>query len=171
MGNSAFQKGSISVPVAIADGGTGANTAATALSNLGALQANLYSALSSNSTYAGMVETGTVGETVAFGDVLYLKFSDGKWWKAKADAYATTPGARMAMGPISANASGILLIEGNVRLDSWTFADGRVFLSAATGGLCTTTSPSSSGNQVQILGIAKTSTTMYFRPSYDVGTV
>ena len=125
--------------------------------------------LGSNSTYSGIIETGTVGENVVFGDVLYLKFSDGKWWKAKADAYATTPGVRMAMASISANASGVLLIEGNVRYDSWSFAANKVYLSAATAGSATTTQPSTTGNQIQVLGIAKTSTTMYFKPSNDVG--
>lgn len=125
--------------------------------------------LSTNSSYSGLIESGTVGETVAFGDVLYLKFSDGKWWKAKADAYATTPGLRMAMASISANASGVLLIEGNVRYDSWSLADRNVWLSAATAGAVITTQPSTTGNQIQYLGVAKTSTTMYFKPSSDVG--
>ena len=125
--------------------------------------------LSTNSSYSGLIESGTVGETVAFGDVLYLKFSDGKWWKAKADAYATTPGLRMAMASISANASGVLLIEGNVRYDSWSLADRNVWLSAATAGAITTTQPSTTGNQIQYLGVAKTSTTIYFKPSSDVG--
>lgn len=127
------------------------------------------SALGSNNTYSGIIEIGIVGETVAFGDVLYLKFSDGKWWKAKADAYATTPAVRMAMAAISANASGVLLIEGNVRYDSWSLAARNVWLSAATAGAITTTQPSTTGNQIQFIGTAKTSTTMYFKPSSDVG--
>lgn len=125
--------------------------------------------LSTNSSYSGIIETGTVGENVVFGDVLYLKFSDGKWWKAKADAYATTPALRMAMASISANASGVLLIEGNVRYDSWSLAASNVWLSAATAGAITTTQPSTTGNQIQYLGVAKTSTKMYFKPSNDVG--
>ena len=127
------------------------------------------SALGSNQTYSGIIESGTVGENVVFGDVLYLKFSDGKWWKAKADAYATTPAVRMAMASISANASGVLLIEGNVRYDSWSLATSNVWLSAATAGAVTTTQPSTTGNQIQYLGVAKTSTKMYFKPSNDVG--
>lgn len=171
MGNSSVKIPNTEVPIPIANGGTGASNAAAALANIGGLSSNFYSALGSNYAYNGIVETGTVGENVVFGDVLYLKFSDGKWWKAKADAYATTPGARMALGSISANAAGTLLIEGNVRFDTWSFASHRVFLSEATAGLCTTTEPSASGNQVQLLGIGKTSNTLYFRPSYDVGTV
>jgi uncharacterized cupin superfamily protein len=126
-------------------------------------------ALSTDLSYSGMVESGTVGEAVAFGDVLYLKFSDGKWWKAKADAYATTPAQRMALASISANASGTLLIEGNVRNDTWALAANKVYLSAATAGAMTTTQPSTTGNQIQTLGTAKTSTTLHFKPSLDVG--
>lgn len=125
--------------------------------------------LSTNSSYSGIIETGTVGENVVFGDVLYLKFSDGKWWKAKADAYATTPALRMAMASISANSSGVLLIEGNVRYDSWSLAARNVWLSAATAGAITTTQPSTTGNQIQFIGTAKTSTKLYFKPSSDVG--
>lgn len=125
--------------------------------------------LGSNQTYSGSIETGTVGENVAFGDVLYLKFSDGKWWKAKADAYTTTPAVRMALGTINANASGTLLIEGNVRYDTWNFTAAKIYLSAATAGAITSTQPSTTGNQIQVIGIAKTATTLYFKPSLDVG--
>ena len=73
------------------------------------------------------------------------------------------------MASISANASGVLLIEGNVRYDSWSLAARNVWLSAATAGAITTTQPSSTGNQIQFIGTAKTSTTVYFKPSSDVG--
>jgi len=130
---------------------------------------DLTTSLPSNQSYLGITESGTVGENVVFGDVLYLKFSDGKWWKAKADSYATTPAMRMALASITANNSGTILIEGNVRYDSWSFAANKVYLSAATAGAATTTQPSTTGNQIQVLGIAKTSTKLYFKPSQDVG--
>jgi hypothetical protein len=40
---------------------------------------DISSALSTNQSYTGTFEVATVGESVAFGDVLYLKFSDGKY--------------------------------------------------------------------------------------------
>lgn len=137
--------------------------------NLNNYNLNFTTSLPINQSYSGIVESGTVGENVVFGEVLYLKFSDGKWWKAKADAYATTPATRMALATISANTSGMLLIEGNVRHDSWSFAKNKVYLSAATSGSITTTQPSTTGNQIQVIGVAKTSTVMYFKPSQDVG--
>lgn len=129
------------------------------------------SSLAVNNSYRGWTETGTVGENVAFGDILYLKFSDGKWWKAKADSYATTPGMRMALATITANNSGILLVKGNVRYDSWSLSDSRVYTSSATAGAITSTKPSTTGNQIQLVGIALTSTTLFFSPSIEVFTV
>ena len=136
------------------------------------LNVNTTDALSSNQTYYGVYDTGTVGENVSFGDVLYLKLSDQKWWKAKADAYATTPAQRMALGTISANASGSLLIEGRVRNDSWTFTDANVYLSAATAGaMISGTSGLATTNHVQKMGVAYGTSKLYFKPSVDVAEV
>lgn len=145
------------------------SNAVTTNSHTHTVDLNMTASLSSNQTYLGTYENDVVGENVAFGDVLYLKFSDGKWWKARADSYTTTPAARMALATITANNSGPLLIEGNVRNDSWSFAANKVYLSAATAGAMTTTQPSTTGNQLQVLGVAKTSTKMYFKPQSDVG--
>jgi len=134
-----------------------------------ALNLDLTTSLSVNQSYQGIVENGTVGENVVFGDVLYLKFSDGKWWKAAASTYATTPAVRMALAAISANASGLLLIQGNVRYDSWAFGANKIYLSDSVSGGITSTQPVTTGSQIQVVGTAKTSTTMYFKPSNDVG--
>jgi hypothetical protein len=162
----------ITIPVSINSSWTG-NTTINTVGNIvnGIWNSNIdqSSTLPTNLSYIGIFETGIVGESVSFGDVLYLKFSDGKWWKAKADTYSTTPAARIALGSASANNSCNLLIEGNIRFDSWNFAENKVYLSATTSGAITTTQPNVSGNQIQVIGIAKTATTMYFRPSYDVG--
>lgn len=136
--------------------------------NISVYTIDINNALSTNLSYSGLIETAAVGENVVFGDVLYLKFSDGKWWKAKADAYATTPAQRMALASISASASGTLLIQGNVRNDAWTLAANKVYLSAATAGAITTTAPSTAGNQIQTLGTAKNADVLYFNPSHDV---
>ena len=77
----------------------------------------------------------------------------------------------MALAAITANSVGLLLVNGWVRYDSWSLTASNVYLSAATSGALTTTQPSTTGNQIQKLGIAQTSTTMWFRPSIDVGEV
>lgn len=130
---------------------------------------DITSALSTNQSFIGTYEVATVGEAVVFGDVLYLKFSDGKYWKANGSAYASTPATRMSLGTIAANGTGNLLIEGLVRYDSWSFAANNVWLSAATAGAITTTQPATTGNQIQKIGVAFASTRLQFRPSFDIG--
>jgi len=56
----------------------------------------LSEAPSADHTGSGSYIVDTVGETVAIGDVLYMK-ADGKWWKADADAAASMPGSGLAM--------------------------------------------------------------------------
>jgi hypothetical protein len=127
-------------------------------------------ALGTDHTYVGAIETATVGETVSFGDVLYYKLSDGKWWKADQDTYIETPAMRMCVAAtITANNSGTLLIRGKVRDDTWNFTIVRVYLGAI--GTATSTVPSTTGTFVQMLGIAITADKLDFNPSIDVGEI
>jgi parallel beta-helix repeat protein len=112
------------------------------------------------------VVTGTAGENLVLGDVCYPK-SDGKYWKAKADAIGTTPTVVMAMDTITANATGQFLLYGHITFGSWTIG-GKIYLSAATAGASTQTAPSASGNQVQILGYAYSATVFFFNPNMVV---
>jgi hypothetical protein len=57
---------------------TGSATAPAWTNNITVNTISLLNSLSTNSSYSGVVETITVGENVSFGDVLYLKFLDGK---------------------------------------------------------------------------------------------
>lgn len=143
----------------------------TSTGDLTAKNYNLTSSFTDNLSFNGTYESATVGESVVFGDVLYLKFSDGKWWKAKADSFATTPVQRIAVETIAANATGKLLIEGFLRNDSWTFSNANVYLSAATAGLITTTAPATTGNQIQKIGVAFSATKLHFKPSIDIGEI
>lgn len=114
---------------------------------------------SSDLGYNGSYITATAGENVAIGDVCYLK-SDGKYWLSKADVATTKmPGVALATGTISANASGIFLLQGFIRNDAWTTA---VFgnygsllyatITGTTGNTIHKTAPVATGNIVQVLG-------------------
>lgn len=127
------------------------------------------STLGSNNTWSGETITGTAGETLAFGDFVYYKFSDGKYWKAKADAYATARCIGISTGSISANASGTFLIRGIMRYDTWNWTAAEVWLSAGTGGAGTSTQPSTTGNQIQYIARALTADVLFFNPSTDIG--
>jgi hypothetical protein len=83
----------------------------------------LIPALSSNQTTTGLIVDGiTVGETVAFGDLCYLK-SDGKYWKTDANAIETTTGPLLiALEVITAGNAGKFLKRGYIRKDTWSFS-------------------------------------------------
>jgi hypothetical protein len=112
-------------------------------------------------------DSATVGESVVFPDLLYLK-PDGKWWKADADANATMPGLRMALETKSADQTCSMLVAGRVRNDSWNWSvGGYVYASTTTGGL-TQEAPSGSGDIVQKVGYAYHADKIIFDPEYVV---
>ena len=126
--------------------------------------------LSADGQYDGIVEAGTAGAALAFGEVVYQAAGDGRWELAKADVAATSDGKigiciLVAVG--DASATTILLI-GKVRADAKfpSFSVRRpVYISAATAGLLTTTAPSGTTNfVVRIVGYANTADELYFKP-------
>lgn len=141
----------------------------TRLDGLLSLAGNLEftNALGSDHTGSGAISPDTVGENVSIGEVLYMK-SDGKWWKADADAAATMPGAAIAMESISADASGDLLFYGFFRDDTWDWTVGGSIYVSTTAGALTQTAPSGAGDQVQILGIAITADIILLNPGYEL---
>jgi len=118
-----------------------------------------------NSVGIGSIQDyAQVGESVAFPFLLYQK-SDGKWWKADADAATTMPGLRMALESKSADAYCLMLVMGRVRDDDWAWTvGGLIYASTSAGGL-TQTAPSGTGDQVQIVGHAYHADKMVFDPS------
>jgi hypothetical protein len=114
----------------------------------------------------------TAGETVAIGDVCYMK-SDGKYWIAKADVLNTRmPGVVMAAAAISANATGVFLEKGFLRDDSWGgWTVGKELFVTITGTTTNTvsaTEPSTPGNAVQKIGYAYAAKVIFFNPNQTV---
>ncbi len=114
-------------------------------------------------TSSGVIAALTAGEALVFGDFCYMK-SDGKWWKADADAAVTMPGAAMALEPLDADDPGEFLLFGYARDDSWGWTVGGLIYVSTTGGALTQTAPSGSGDQVQVVGVATHATRMLFAP-------
>lgn len=117
----------------------------------------------SDHTANGIKETLTAGENLVFGDVCYFK-SDGKMWKADADAIATASVIGMALATISADATGSFLMIGVARDDTWAWTVGGIIYLSTTAGALTQTAPSGTDDVVQILGIATHADRMYFNP-------
>ena len=109
-------------------------------------------------------DSATVGESVAFPNLLYLK-SDGKWWLADADAAATMPGLRMALESKSADQTCSMLVAGRVRDDDWAWTVGGLIFASTTGGGFTQTAPSGTTDCSQVVGQAYHADKMIFQPS------
>lgn len=63
---------------------------------------------------------GTLGETIAFGELCYLKAADSKWWKADSDVKAQSGPVRLAFCCVAgvANDAVQMMKKGKIRADS-----------------------------------------------------
>ena len=116
---------------------------------------------------SGLKAAMTCGETVAFGNVCYLK-SDGKLWLADASTDATVPGLWMALEAGAADAEVDFLCLGYVRDDAWAWTVGGVLYLSTTAGGMTQTAPTGNAEMVQVLGVATHADRIYFKPSPDL---
>ncbi|GAI89662.1 unnamed protein product, partial [marine sediment metagenome] len=115
----------------------------------------------------GHTVLGKAGEDISAGEIVYLK-SDGKLWLADADGTGTMPVKAMATADISAQATGVFLLDGFMFLTAWEWTVGASLYAHTTPGAMTATAPSSSGDEVQRLAIAVSADVVNFRPSKDV---
>jgi hypothetical protein len=124
----------------------------------------LTAAPAADHTATGIKCNFTAGENLVFSDVCYVK-SDGKLWKADADAIATSSVIAMALATINADASGSFLILGIARDDTWAWTVGGLIYLSTTGGAMTQTAPSGTDDVIQILGVATHADRMFFNPN------
>lgn len=116
----------------------------------------------SDLTVSGITIALTAGESVAFGDPVYVK-SDGKVWKADADTATTFPAVGLATATAAANASVVVLLHGVARNDAWAWTVGGIVYLSTTSGL-TQTQPSATDNAIQVIGVATAATRLYVKP-------
>jgi hypothetical protein len=116
-------------------------------------------------TYSGEAISAVAGQAVAIGDVCYLK-SDGKFWKANATLEATSDSwLVLATATISENATGVFLIQGLYRDNTWDWTTiGTKLYVSITPGNPTSTAPSGSLEIVRIIGYAYTADVIMFNP-------
>ncbi len=130
--------------------------------------------LSAAGTYVGKTIPGTLGGTLAFGDLCYLDPAASTWKAADANSAAAAAGDPRAMIGMCliAGASGapsLFLLEGTIRADSKfpTFTVNTPIYISETAGLVTGTQPSTADVVIRVLGFAITTHAMYFNPSGD----
>jgi len=116
-------------------------------------------------SWDGITADLLAGESLAVGDVCYLK-SDGKMWKADADAETT---ANTMLGMVTKAASAdeevTFLLLGFIRNDSWNWSTvGALLYVHTTGGSPTATRPSGSGDIVRVVGYVINADVIYFNP-------
>lgn len=117
----------------------------------------------SDNTATGIIVVLTAGENLVPGDVVYFK-SDGKAWKADANAAGAYPAMGIAIATINTSATGNILLHGIVRSDQWNWTVGGVIYLSTTAGAMTQTQPTATDDVIQILGIATHADRMFFRP-------
>ena len=129
----------------------------------------LDAALSADGKYSGIVEAGTAGTALAFGDIVYFAVADSKWELAKANAAATSAG-KIGICVLAANedAATVILLYGKVRADE-VFPNltvgAPVHISAATAGDIVVAAPSGTTNfVVRIIGYGNTADELFFCP-------
>lgn len=129
----------------------------------GSMSIMVFTPPTTDHNFSGEVVSFVAGESLSFGDICYIK-SDGKIWKAKADSNTTLPGVVISLGSVSAEGTGLFLLKGFLRDDSWTWTvggtNGLLYVSNGTAGLITQTPL----EYIQILGYAYSSTILFFDP-------
>jgi len=106
---------------------------------------------------------GTAGEAVDEGEIVYFK-SDGKYWLADADSSSLMCAVAVALENVAINTEGQFMIEGYYKNASfsWTVGSAAPIYVSTTAGALTQTVPSGTGDQVQVVGYAIASDTVYF---------
>ena len=129
--------------------------------------------VTTDKTGRGWMEySGTAGEALAFGNVLY-KTSVGYWKRADCNASTTLPGIGMAMNSYASNAVDVQVLRRGLVYNSawsvrWSEEIGKrvCLMSGFPGSLSTHVQVS-----VQILGVYEANGILRFDPSWVVGTL
>ena len=140
--------------------------------NLGENAGLIYdAALSADGKYSGLVEGGTAGATLAFGDLCYFQASDSRWELVDANLSAGYD-KKLGMCVLAAAADGDvtkMLLVGKIRADAAfpTFTIAAPVYMGETAGDVVVTQPTTADVAVRIVGFGNTADELYFNPSPD----
>lgn len=117
----------------------------------------------------GVETTSDIIGVVGYGALLYMG-ADGNYAKASNASVNTMPVIAMALttttDPVAAQ-SATVLFNGIAIDETWSWTTGSI-LYCGTNGSILSAAPSSSGNQVQVVGVALSATTIRFDPDYTI---
>jgi hypothetical protein len=129
----------------------------------------LDAALSADGTWSGIVEAGTAGATLAFGDLCYFQASDSRWELTDADAEATAGPLKLGICVLAAASDGSatnMLLFGKIRADANfpTFTIGAPVYISTTAGDVQVAQPSGTDDVIRIVGYGNTADELFFNP-------
>jgi hypothetical protein len=138
------------------------------LAGIDALLANLAlnssAGLATDHSAIGLKDTVTVdANTNGFGNALFLG-TLGHYLDADADSASTMPCSALALQ--TGTGTKEILLLGFIRDDSWSWTPGGLVYVSPTQGTLTQTIPTGAGKFVQVAGIARSATILFFNPSY-----
>ena len=119
-------------------------------------------------TTTGITATMLAGGAISAFDLVCIHSTTQEVVEADASAIATARVIGIAPAAISDTESGIILLHGFVRDDTWSWTTGGVLYLSETAGAMTHTAPTTSGAFVQAVGIALSPDVVYINPSLDV---
>lgn len=125
----------------------------------------LIQALTSDHTWSGITAVMTAGCALTIGKACYVGAADSKMELADADGANTMPCIALATGTIAENAAGEFLLHGFMRDDSWSWTRGGLLYAGTDPGTLVQTQPAGVGDQVQVVGIAITTTIIFLCPT------
>jgi hypothetical protein len=103
------------------------------------------------------------GETVAVGNIVYLDGTANEWMLADADAAGEIPAWGIVVDKAGANGvKCAVMMLGVITVDGATYTEGGLVYLSATPGTFTQTPPG--GGNDQILGVALSTTKIWFNP-------
>jgi hypothetical protein len=115
-------------------------------------------------------EIGVAGEAIVPGNVVYLKTADGYWYKAKADAEATSGPVEMGIAVSLAGGAGLpvtVFRRGLVSVAGWGLTLGVCYVSETVAGGVQSSATTTAGHVGRIVGWARSTIVMYVDPSPD----
>jgi len=116
--------------------------------------------------YNGVTLKGlNAGEAITQWDAVFFNVADSEYHQADADAAGEFPCRGIAVAAGSDGAALLIVVQGLIRNDGWTWTVGAPIYLSDTAGELTQTAPSGSGDAVQLVGWATSVDEMYVNVS------
>lgn len=107
------------------------------------------------------------GQDVASRRLLYCD-ADKTWKYADASSEDTMPATVLTLSRIKNGQRGRTLFIGEINSNKWNWTPKQPLYVSTTPGEMTQTRPDSTGDQVQVVGLALTETLILFNPNYII---